>query len=113
MRASISCPTAGKVVSFDLPTDAATVAKCWSLQIRIACPHCGALHAAPFKDAYVDGVLAGVGTMPQNSFFTNLPDAPQRKMKHAEPIHPKITRGEVAARRPRSHQPTPRERTHS
>jgi hypothetical protein len=50
------------------------------------------LHAAPFKDAYVDGVLAGVGAVPQNSFFTNLPDAPKRKMKHAESIHPQVTR---------------------
>jgi hypothetical protein len=86
MRASISCPTAGKVVSFELPTDAATVAKCWRLLVRIQCPHCGKLHAAPFKHAFVNGVLTGVGTPPQTTFFRNLPDAPRRKAKHAREV---------------------------
>jgi hypothetical protein len=86
MRASISCPTGGKVVSFQLPTDAATVAKCWKLLIRMECPHCGELHTAPFKDPYVDGLLNGVGTMPQTSFFSMLPDAPKRKVRHAEHV---------------------------
>jgi hypothetical protein len=86
MRASIACPTAHKAVSFELPTDAATVAKCWKLQIQLECPHCGERHAAPFKDAYADGVLTGASTMPPASFFTNLPDAPKRKVKHAREI---------------------------
>jgi hypothetical protein len=73
MRASISCPAGGGSISFELATDAATVAKCWKLLIRMQCPHCAELHAVPFKDAYVDGVLAGVGTMPQASFFAMLP----------------------------------------
>jgi hypothetical protein len=83
MRASISCAAAGKVVSFELPTDAATVAKYWRSVIRVRCPHCGALHAVPFKAAYADGVLSGVGTMPQTSVLAMLSDARKRKVKHA------------------------------
>lgn len=86
MRASIPCPTAGKAVSFELPTDAATVAKCWRLRIRMECPHCGKLHSIPFNRAYADGVLTGVSTMPQPSFFTNLPDSTKRKVKPAREI---------------------------
>jgi hypothetical protein len=57
MRASISCPTTGEVVTFEVMTDAKTVAESWRKFIRLQCPHCEDRHAIPFKEVYIDGVL--------------------------------------------------------
>ena len=79
MRASIPCPRTGEEVTFDLPTDAPTVSKCWRRFVRPKCPHCGDRHAVAFRDAYVDGVLTSLGAGGPHSMFTLLPEPPKPK----------------------------------
>jgi hypothetical protein len=76
MRASISCPTTGKVVTFEVMTDAKTVAKSWRKFIRLRCPHCEDRHAIPFKEVYIEGVLADF--IPESNGMFQMPVAPQR-----------------------------------
>jgi len=60
MRASIACPSTGKVVTIEIMTDAQTVAASWRKFIRFKCPRCEDRHAIPFKEVYVDGVLTSL-----------------------------------------------------
>jgi hypothetical protein len=60
MRASIKCPSTGQVVSFEMATDAQTVAKSWKMFIRLQCPHCDDRHAIPFREVYIDGVFTSL-----------------------------------------------------
>ena len=60
MRASFKCPGSGQVVSFEVATDAQTVAKSWKMFIRLQCPHCDDRRAIPFREVYIDGVFASL-----------------------------------------------------
>jgi hypothetical protein len=79
MRASIACPSTGKVVTIEVMTDAETVAESWKKFIRFKCPRCEDLHAIPYREAYIDGVLTNL-TASNHTMFTML-DAPKPGMK--------------------------------
>ena len=72
MRARITCPSTGEIVTFNIETDAATVTKSWKQFIRMQCPHCNERHAIAYKDVYIDGVLANL-TAANYTMFTMLP----------------------------------------
>jgi hypothetical protein len=80
MRASITCPSTGEVVTLSVQTDAATVTKAWKQFIRMQGPHCDERHAIPYKDVYIDGVLANL-TDSNLTMFTMLPDVPKQWVK--------------------------------
>jgi hypothetical protein len=83
MRASIACPSTGKVVAFEVMTDAGTVATSWNKFIRMQCPHCSGRHAIPYKEVYIDGVLTNL-TASNHTMFTMLPDVPTPGMKQRQ-----------------------------
>jgi hypothetical protein len=80
MRASITCPSTGKVVAFEVKIDAKTAAASWKKFVRMQCPHCSGRHAIPYKEVYVDGVLANLAVS-NHTMFTMLPDAPTPGVK--------------------------------
>jgi hypothetical protein len=80
MRASITCPTTGVAVVFEIDTDTAALVKSWRKAIRMPCPKCSEQHTVPFKDAYVAGVLAAFSSGPR-SMFTDLPVVAKRGVK--------------------------------
>jgi hypothetical protein len=59
MRTSFRCPTTAALVNLNLKDDAKSVRGGWSKHVELLCPHCGRLHAARYRDMYVDGVLTG------------------------------------------------------
>jgi hypothetical protein len=80
MRANITCPSTGLVVTFSVDIDAAAVTKSWKQFIRMRCPHCNERHAIPYKDVYIDAVLANL-TASNHTMFTMLPEAPKPRVK--------------------------------
>jgi hypothetical protein len=87
MRASIRCPSSGEAVTFEVMTDARTVAESWKKFIRLKCPHCEDRHAIPFKEVYIDGVLASF-TPEHTGMFQMLaaPPKPGRKQEGASSV---------------------------
>jgi phage FluMu protein Com len=68
MRASIACPSTGKVVTIEIMTDAQTVAESWRKFIRFKCPRCKDRHAIPFKEVYVHSLLTSLHSEPAGMF---------------------------------------------
>ena len=64
MQTSITCPTTGASLGFELPGDDATLANYWQGDLRIACPLCEAVHSVAYRSAYVAGVMAEFSCMP-------------------------------------------------
>ena len=58
MRANIVCPDTSRPFSFEVNDDAKALAKNWNRLVRAACPHCDVVHAARYKEVYMDGVLS-------------------------------------------------------
>jgi hypothetical protein len=69
MRASITCPSTGKVVAVEVKIDAQTAAASWNKFVRMRCPHCSDRHTVPYKEVYIDGVLTNL-SVSNNSMFT-------------------------------------------
>jgi hypothetical protein len=58
------CPVTKEAIEWDVPGDIASLAKRWSEEIRLACPHCGGEHSFCFREAYIEGAVPG---LPSNS----------------------------------------------
>jgi hypothetical protein len=67
-------------VSFQVMTDAKTVAESWRKFIRLQCPHCENRHAIPFKQVYIDGVLTNFRA-DSNSMFQMSAELVPSRMK--------------------------------
>src|SRR5262245_46037929 len=51
VQTSITCPTTGASLDFELPGDEATLANYWQGDLRVACPVCEAIHSVAYRSA--------------------------------------------------------------
>ena len=58
---SATCPTTRKRLSTGIHADSTTLAKVWSSDIRVKCPHCGKRHVIKVREAYVESALSSDG----------------------------------------------------
>lgn len=55
------CPSTQQELRYKLQADARTLVKRWPKMMKCRCPYCKALHNFPFRQGYVDGMIAHVG----------------------------------------------------
>lgn len=60
MRTFVRCPSTAAQIPFDFPDDRQTVLTRWGDSLSAKCPGCGKIHAARYRDLYVEGVLSGI-----------------------------------------------------
>jgi hypothetical protein len=60
MRTTIECPTTGALLTINVKDDKSAVGQGWNRSLSVQCPHCNQPHAIRYKDAYMEGVLAGI-----------------------------------------------------
>jgi hypothetical protein len=58
-----TCPGTGKLVEYEVPSDAAAVQQFWSRRLDLTCPHCRELHHFAYREGFIEGVLAA--SLPQ------------------------------------------------
>ena len=64
MQTSITCPTTGASLGFELPGDDATLANYRQGDLQIACPICRSRSLGGLPHAYVTGVMAEFSCVP-------------------------------------------------
>jgi hypothetical protein len=64
-KLQFTCETMGRLVTYELPSDATTVKDLWSRRLMLNCPHCGHVHGFAFRPAFIRSVLEirGPGAM--------------------------------------------------
>ena len=64
-KLQFTCETTGRLVTYELPSDATTVKDLWSRRLMLNCPHCGHVHGFAFRPAFIRGALEirGPGAM--------------------------------------------------
>jgi len=61
---TIACPKTGDPFEFELPGDETTLGDYWQVLLNIHCPACDTIHAVPFREAYVAGVMTELRCVP-------------------------------------------------
>jgi hypothetical protein len=52
-----TCDRTGGRVSYDVPSDAATVKDLWRRRLMLNCPHCHQVHGFAFRPAFIRSAL--------------------------------------------------------
>jgi predicted RNA-binding Zn-ribbon protein involved in translation (DUF1610 family) len=54
---SITCPNTNQATPTRIATDVKALSAAWKRTLKIACPHCGEVHIASVREAYIEGAL--------------------------------------------------------
>lgn len=54
---SITCPNTHQDTPTRIETDVKALSAAWKRTLKIACPHCGEVHRASVREAYIAGAL--------------------------------------------------------
>jgi hypothetical protein len=57
MRLKFFCPVTKEPITSEIPGDASSLAKRWSEQVRLPCPHCEGDHSFCFREAYIEAAV--------------------------------------------------------
>jgi hypothetical protein len=60
MRTTVECPNTLARVTINIKDDKQAVNQGWNRSVSLRCPHCNMKHVIRYRDAYVEGVLAGI-----------------------------------------------------
>jgi len=52
-----TCETTGRLVTYELPSDATTVKDLWNRRLMLNCSHCGHVHGFAFRPAFIRNAL--------------------------------------------------------
>jgi hypothetical protein len=59
MRTTVECPNTAARVTINIKDDKLAVNHAWNRSLSLQCPHCNQKHIIRYRDAYIEGVLAG------------------------------------------------------
>jgi hypothetical protein len=59
MRTTVECPNTAGRVTINIKDDKMAVNQAWNRSMSLQCPHCNQSHIIRYRDAYIEGVLAG------------------------------------------------------
>jgi hypothetical protein len=59
MRTTVECPNTAARVTINIQDDKMAVNHSWNRSVSLHCPHCNQKHVIRYRDAYIEGVLAG------------------------------------------------------
>jgi hypothetical protein len=54
---SITCPNTNQDAPTRIATDVKALSAAWKTTLEIACPHCGEVHSASVREAYIESAL--------------------------------------------------------
>jgi hypothetical protein len=52
------CPKTSRLMKTAIETNCASLAKAWTVTVKIVCPFCGETHEFQVRDAYTDAVMS-------------------------------------------------------
>jgi phage FluMu protein Com len=58
------CPKARKSLHVEVPGDTEAVRSNWTREIRVRCPHCGAVHWFSYRTGYIEAALSQLNRTP-------------------------------------------------
>jgi hypothetical protein len=54
---SITCPNTNQEAPTPIATDVKALSAAWKRTLKITCPHCGEVHSASVREAYIESAL--------------------------------------------------------
>jgi hypothetical protein len=58
---SITCPNTHQDTPTRIATDVKALSAAWKRTLKIICPHCGQVHTASVREAYIESTLKDAG----------------------------------------------------